>query len=86
VVHGDVACRNVYLDHHRLIKITDFSLNSGGKSKGGSRIYISTDAGRLPVKWMAPESLSDGHFSIASDVWAFGIALWEIVTLGTYVT
>jgi len=70
------------MDQHKLVKIADFSLNTGDRSKGGSRIYINTDAGRLPVKWMAPESLSDGHFSVASDVWAFGITLWEIVTIG----
>ncbi len=82
VVHGDVACRNMYLDQQGVLKISDFSLNSGDKSKGGSRIYVNTAGGCLPVKWLAPETLAEGRFSIASDVWAFGITLWEIVTIG----
>jgi serine/threonine protein kinase len=47
---------------------------------GGSRYYRKTDATPLPVRWMAPESLEDGTFSTATDVWAFGVVVWEILS------
>ena len=45
-------------------------------------MYLNTMTGRLPIRWMAIESIADGRFTTASDVWAFGITLWEIVTIG----
>ncbi len=45
-------------------------------------MYHKSTAGRVPYKWLAMESLAYGRYSERSDVWAFGVALWEIVTLG----
>ncbi len=77
VVHGDVACRNVYLDGQNTVKISDFGLSHGQEGA-----YARTLTARLPLRWMAIEAVMDSRFSTSSDVWAFGITLWEIVTLG----
>ncbi len=74
-----MACRNVYLDDHNTIKVSDFGL-----ARGQDGAYARTMTGRLPLRWMALEALTDNKFTTQSDVWAFGIALWEIVTLGRF--
>ena len=61
-----------------MLKITDFGL-----SRETDEIYIQKSKGRLPWKWMAIESIIAREFTSASDVWSFGIVLWEIGTLGT---
>ena len=82
IVHGDLACRNVYLDGQGVVKITDFGIRGKEKTYSNSRIYPSTEFGRRPLKWLSPEAIVEGTTTVASDVWAFGITLWEIVTLG----
>ena len=68
---------------HKTVRISDFSLSpSEGKGGGEEDVYLNTMTGRLPVRWMAIESITDGEFTTVSDVWAFGITLWEIVTIG----
>lgn len=76
-MHRDLAARNVLVDHNKLCKIADFGLSraAGAAARGGR--------GALPVRWMAPEALLYNVYSHHTDVWAFGILLWEIVTLGT---
>ena len=63
-----------------MLKITDFGL-----SRETDEIYIQKSKGRLPWKWMAIESIVAREFTSASDVWSFGIVLWEIGTLGTII-
>lgn len=61
------------------MKLSDFGLT---RAFHGTDYYRFKDSGMLPVKWMAPESLTAGIFTSASDIWSFGILLYEIITFG----
>uniref|UniRef100_A0A5F9D5Z1 non-specific protein-tyrosine kinase n=1 Tax=Oryctolagus cuniculus TaxID=9986 RepID=A0A5F9D5Z1_RABIT len=77
-IHRDLAARNVLLDHDRLVKIGDFGLAKAVPE--GREYYCVREDGDSPVFWYAPECLKDSKFYYASDVWSFGVTLYELLT------
>ncbi|NXG50631.1 ROS1 kinase, partial [Psilopogon haemacephalus] len=84
-IHRDLAARNClvsekqYQSSSRVVKIGDFGL---ARDIYKNDYYRKRGEGLLPVRWMAPESLIDGVFTNSSDVWSFGVTVWETLTLG----
>ncbi|KAK0042793.1 hepatocyte growth factor receptor [Biomphalaria pfeifferi] len=79
-VHRDLAARNCMLDEEFHVRVADFGLARDIYEK---EYYSSANKkAKLPVKWMAIESLEKGTYSVKSDVWSFGVVLWELMTRG----
>ncbi|XP_076766471.1 protein tyrosine kinase 2 Fak isoform X2 [Xylocopa sonorina] len=77
-VHRDIAARNVLVSTHNCVKLADFGLSRWVEDQS----YYTASRCKLPIKWMAPESINFRRFTTSSDVWMFGVCMWEILMLG----
>ncbi|XP_072396651.1 uncharacterized protein [Diabrotica undecimpunctata] len=80
-VHRDIASRNCLVNAQRSVKIGDFGMT---RAMFDNDYYKFTRRGMLPVRWMSPESLALGVFTPSSDIWSFGVLLYEIITFGNF--
>uniref|UniRef100_A0A673B8X6 Tyrosine-protein kinase n=1 Tax=Sphaeramia orbicularis TaxID=375764 RepID=A0A673B8X6_9TELE len=77
-IHRDLAARNVLVGENNVCKVADFGL----ARKENEMVYEAKEGTKFPVKWTAPEAIHDNKFTIKSDIWSFGILLYEIMTFG----
>ncbi|CBY39218.1 unnamed protein product [Oikopleura dioica] len=85
IIHRDLAARNCLLDSNLNIKISDFGLSRISKSaveESEVEYIIKSHDLALPLRWVAPEALKNGRFSVMSDVWSFGVLFWEMLSRG----
>lgn len=78
-IHRDLAARNCLVSDNHLVKVADFGLT---RHVNENEIYVAHVGAKFPIKWTAPEGLAYNKFSSKSDVWSFGVLLWEIATYG----
>lgn len=83
-VHRDLAARNVLVDDRLTCKIADFGLSRGLRQCNGSfeQEYTTQQGGKIPIRWTAPEAIMNHKYTAASDVWSFGIVMWEVMSFG----
>ena len=79
MIHRDLAARNCLVSDNHLVKVADFGLTRHVKL---DEVYTARQGAKFPIKWTAPEGLAFNKFTTKSDVWSFGVLLWEIATYG----
>ncbi|PRP77839.1 putative leucine-rich repeat receptor-like protein kinase [Planoprotostelium fungivorum] len=76
VIHRDLASRNILLGENNVAKVTDFGLS---RTQEDPDVVGETESYVGPIKWMAPEAITNKEYSTKSDVWSFGVVMWEII-------
>ncbi|XP_061270982.1 ephrin type-A receptor 1 isoform X4 [Bos javanicus] len=78
-VHRDLAARNILVSQNLCCKVSDFGLTRLLDNFDGT---YETQGGKIPIRWTAPEAIAHRIFTTASDVWSFGIVMWEVLSFG----
>ncbi|XP_053908710.1 ephrin type-B receptor 4-like [Cuculus canorus] len=82
-VHRDLAARNILVDAQLVCKVSDFGLSRAmDDDSSADPTYTSSLGGKIPIRWTAPEAIAFRKFTSASDVWSFGIVMWEVMSFG----
>ena len=79
-IHGDLAARNCMVGPRMVVKITDFPLS---RSPFANDYYRVSNRPPMPVRWMSPEGILNYRFTVETDIWSFGVVLWEIFSFGS---
>uniref|UniRef100_A0A9L0K9A8 Ephrin type-A receptor 2 n=1 Tax=Equus asinus TaxID=9793 RepID=A0A9L0K9A8_EQUAS len=79
-VHRDLAARNILVNSNLVCKVSDFGLSR--VLEDDPEATYTTSGGKIPIRWTAPEAISYRKFTSASDVWSYGIVMWEVMTYG----
>src|SRR5688572_26042200 len=78
-IHRDLAARNCMLDENYIVNVSDFGLSRDIHER---EYYRMSNIRPLPIKWMPPESIENCFFNVKTDVWSYGVLLWELMTRG----
>ncbi|XP_015216772.1 ephrin type-B receptor 1 [Lepisosteus oculatus] len=81
-VHRDLAARNILVNSNLVCKVSDFGLSRYLQDDTSDPTYTSSLGGKIPVRWTAPEAIAYRKFTSASDVWSYGIVIWEVMSFG----
>uniref|UniRef100_A0A3P9KT14 Ephrin type-B receptor 3 n=1 Tax=Oryzias latipes TaxID=8090 RepID=A0A3P9KT14_ORYLA len=81
-VHRDLAARNILVNSNLVCKVSDFGLSRFLDDTSADPTYTSSLGGKIPIRWTAPEAIAFRKFTTASDVWSYGIVMWEVVSYG----
>uniref|UniRef100_F7CRM0 Ephrin type-B receptor 3 n=1 Tax=Xenopus tropicalis TaxID=8364 RepID=F7CRM0_XENTR len=81
-VHRDLAARNILVNSNLVCKVSDFGLSRFLENSRSDPTYTSSLGGKIPIRWTAPEAISYRKFTSASDVWSYGIVMWEVMSYG----
>uniref|UniRef100_A0A8C4X1Y2 receptor protein-tyrosine kinase n=1 Tax=Eptatretus burgeri TaxID=7764 RepID=A0A8C4X1Y2_EPTBU len=81
-VHRDLAARNILVNSNLVCKVSDFGLSRFLEEDTSDPTYTSAMGGKIPIRWTAPEAIQYRKFTTASDVWSYGIVMWEVMSYG----